>query len=174
MSSEYIAAPLKPERIMQAYPLVQALAPGVTPARWREFAIEVLEDGSAHDTPRLGRWRIMTLQTAAGYLHALFIYQLRSDLRDGLCLDVAHMVTFELPGQSSALQTAIRVIEQIARDCGCRAVTVNVPAARSNGFTTTASMADAFGARGYTASATAWRKLLAAPVAETPATLQGR
>jgi len=160
MSSDFIARPLPAAQVLQAYPLVQALDPGLSAERWQAFA-NALGDGGG-GAPRDG---IMTLQTVAGYIHGLFVHRLHRDLRDGLQLQVDHLVTFELPGRQSALRAALRVVEQLAREQRCDSIAVNMPTSARVGLAQFGSSADAFDDGGYETRAACWRKRLSPPEA---------
>jgi len=170
MPSDFIARPLRPAQVMQAYPLVQALDPGLSRDEWRAFAAEICDARPGTEVSG-----IMTLQTVVGYIHGMFVHRLQRDLRQGLQLQVDHLITFELPGRLSALHAALRVIEQLAREQGCDAVNVNMPTRASVGFARGNHSDDAFDANGYQTHAACWCKLLrdpggrrAAPRALTP------
>lgn len=157
MSSDFIARPLLANQVMQAYPLVQALDPQLSPESWCEFAASALEFPDDGGTPHS---RIMTLQTAGGYIHALFIYRINRDLRDGRRLEVDHLVAFELPGQVTAVTAALRVIEQIARDSGCEAIAVATPMRNDAGKASASMVSDTLHRSGYDIGPGMWRKKL--------------
>jgi hypothetical protein len=155
MTSEYIARPLPKDQVLQAFPLVQALDSRLTPQSWRRFA-----EASFDHHNRGDYGRIMTLQTSSGYIHALFVYWVREDLRDGRQMDVDHLVTFELPGQTKAITTALRVMEQLGREQSCGVININVPHRMVDGPEGPSSLAATFGNIGYSEYAARWRKEL--------------
>lgn len=155
MPSEYIARPLPQDQVLQAFPLVQALDKRLTPQYWRRFAEATLANRERADFGH-----IMTLQTTSGYIHALFVYWIREDLRDGRRMDVDHVVTFELPGQVKALKSALRVIEQLARERDCDVVNVSIPRVALPSWPDSSTLTTTFGDSGYSASTLNWCKTM--------------
>jgi len=154
MRSDYIARPLPQDQVLQAFPLVQALDKRLTPQSWQRFA-----EASFSSRNRGDYGNIMTLQTSSGYIHALFVYWVREDLCEGRQMEVDHLVTFELPGQTKAISMALRVMEQLGREKGCEVIDICVPRSSLDGAQAS-RIADAFGTSGYAESAARWRKRL--------------
>ena len=160
MSSEYIARPLTKSQVLQAFPLIQALDKRLTPQAWRQFAEATFAGAGGED-----RGHVITLQTATGYIHALFVYWVREDLCDGRRMDVDHVVTFELPGQVKALRATLRVIEQMARESGCDMVNVAIPRQALPSWPDQSVLTSTFGDNGYSATTLNWCKTVRDAVA---------
>ena len=71
--------------IDKAYPLVRDTIPGVTVNRWVKFSRAHLARRSP-DRPR----GVMTIQNAAGYILALFVFEVRDDLYASRILYLDH------------------------------------------------------------------------------------
>jgi hypothetical protein len=154
MSSDFIAKPLSAAQVMQAYPLVQALDDRLSPESWNDFATMAVTSNSSPCG------RIMTLQTAGGYIHALFVYRINQDLLDGRRLDVDHLVAFELPGQATAVRAALRIVEQIGRENDCTYVVVALPTRQETNGQAGTPAAATLDSAGYQIGPGLWRKHL--------------
>ncbi|PWC33648.1 hypothetical protein TSO352_24885 [Azospirillum sp. TSO35-2] len=123
MDDSFIAKPLGRRQIDQAYPLVRAIAPGLTVEQWRAFAAAVLDDGGA-PAARAG---IMTIQNAQGYLHGLFSYAIEPDLRHGRVMNVDNFVVLDLFDTVGVAGALLRAMDGLARRLGCAAIHTILP-----------------------------------------------
>ena len=98
-----------------AYPLVSCRYPGLSLPRWTKFV--------RTSTRRRAGARLTGLVDAKGGYHALFRYDIEAGAGANPLLHVAHIATFRLAG--NAIYRAFdHAVEQIARENGCREVTI--------------------------------------------------
>ena len=103
--------------IDKAYPLVRDIIPGVTVNRWVKFSRAYLAHRSL-DRPR----GVMTIQNAAGYILALFVFEVRDDLHESRILYLDHITIPNVPGRRRIWDSVIGAAENLARLNGCRAI----------------------------------------------------
>ena len=103
--------------IDKAYPLVRNTVPGLTVDRWARFVRSQLAPRSP-DWPR----GMMTIQNAAGYILALFAFEVRDDLHENRIFYMDHIMVPNLPGRGTIWASAIDAAEQLAKLNGCRAI----------------------------------------------------
>jgi hypothetical protein len=103
--------------IDKAYPLVRDIIPGVTVSRWAKFSRAYL----AHRSPDRPRG-VMTIQNAAGYILALFVFEVRDDLYESRILYLDHIMIPNVPGRRTIWASAIDAAENLAKLNGCRAI----------------------------------------------------
>ena len=103
--------------IDKAYPLVRNTMPGMTVDRWARFVRSQLAPRSP-DWPR----GMMTIQNAAGYILALFAFEVRYDLHENRIFYMDHIMIPNLPGRGTIWASAIDSAEQLAKMNGCRAI----------------------------------------------------
>jgi len=117
----FVARPLAPEQVDLAFPLLQIAGGAASVDHWRAFALAVVRQGSG---PRPG---IMTVQSAKGYVHAVFRHRVERR-SEGCVLCVDDVVAADIfdRGLTEALADAL---ERLAREGGCGAVDVALPAA---------------------------------------------
>ncbi|MDP6342610.1 MAG: hypothetical protein QF578_23030 [Alphaproteobacteria bacterium] len=153
MTSQFLVRPLRPDQVLQAYPLVRALDSALTPEQWQdhvEKAAASLKGGEAGD--------VMTLQTASGYIHALFVYRVLEDITHGRTLEVDHIIVFDLPGQSTAFEAIVRIMEQVARERDCPVLNIQLPQPEAAGGPPGDRLADLLSDDGYQPSSMRWSK----------------
>lgn len=122
MSEAFILRPLTRRQVNQAYALVRHALPHASPARWDAFArARIGNDGLRRNHG------IMTLQSQAGYILGLFIYDLRDDLQDGRTLSVSHVAVAELVGQATLARHLVDGMVTIARLHDCAVIDVRLP-----------------------------------------------
>ena len=116
--SHLIARPLSGEQVRKAYTLARTLEPTLSMDAWERLtSVRGMTAGA----------RVMSLQTTGGFVHALFICRQVEDPFRGRILEVDHVIAYDLPGRRSALQTLLRVAEQMARECACGEIDVTLP-----------------------------------------------
>ena len=103
--------------IDKAYPLVRDIIPGVTVNRWAQFSRAYL----AHRSPDRPRG-VMTIQNAAGYILALFVFEVRDDLYESRILYLDNIMIPNVPGRRTIWASAIGAAENLANLNGCRAI----------------------------------------------------
>jgi hypothetical protein len=103
--------------IDKAYPLVRDIIPGVTVKRWVQFSRACL----AHRSPDRPRG-VMTIQNAAGYILALFVFEVRDDLYESRILYLDNIMIPNMPGWGTIWASAIGAAEHLAKLNGCRAI----------------------------------------------------
>jgi hypothetical protein len=103
--------------INKAYPLVRNMVPGTTAARWTQFVRPHLASRSA-DWPR----GVMTIQNTAGYILALFAFEVRADLHVSRIFYMDHIMVPNLPGRRTLWACAICAAERLAEMNCCAAI----------------------------------------------------
>jgi hypothetical protein len=122
MPDPFILRPLTRRQVAQAYALVRHALPHATPARWDSFArARIGADGLRRNQG------IITLQSQAGYILGLFIYDLRDDLQDGRTLSVSHVAVAELVGQATLAQHLVDGMVTVARLHDCATIEASLP-----------------------------------------------
>ena len=103
--------------IDQAYPLVRNLANGITLDRWGRFARPFVSTRSS-PWPR----GLMTIQNEAGYILALFGFEVRDDLYENRTLCIENIVIASIPGRDTIWAAMVNAAEQLATMHGCHAI----------------------------------------------------
>ena len=103
--------------IDKAYPLVRDIIPGLTVNRWVKFSRAYL----AHRSPDRPRG-VMTIQNAAGYILALFVFEVRDDLCESRILYLDYIMIPNVPGRRTICASAIDAAEYLAKLNGCCAI----------------------------------------------------
>jgi hypothetical protein len=116
MPKSFIVAPLPPEHIDQAFPVVQPLRPAMTLAQWHAMAAPFAKPGASQG--------IVACRMGTGHIRGLFCYALHGagELRVG---------PFAVAGLFDAHATAaglIEAIDQLAHRFGGASVTVDIAA----------------------------------------------
>lgn len=145
MDGGFTAKPLGMRQIDQAYPLVRAIAPDLPVERWRSFATARI---GASATPGMPTG-IMTVQSDRGYIHGLFIYAERDDLRHGKTLSVDNFIVLDLFNVADAASSLIQSMETLAKALGCVAIQASLPECYAQGGTTDGFMAGFFRDAGH-------------------------
>jgi hypothetical protein len=103
--------------IDKAYPLVRNMVSGMTAARWTQFV-------RPHLVPRSPDWPrgVMTIQNAAGYILALFVFEVRDDLYESRILYLDNIMIPNMPGRRMIWASAIGAAEHLAELNGCSAI----------------------------------------------------
>ena len=109
--------PLTPERIDQAYPLIQMVRPRLSVAGWQNHARERLA------RPDAG---VMLLVDEGGLILGLFSWTLESHPDHGATLHAEDFVALDIVGSNRIAAALADALEDTARRHGCRAVHTNV------------------------------------------------
>ncbi|HYG86076.1 MAG TPA: hypothetical protein VD978_07435 [Azospirillum sp.] len=163
MPKSFIVAPLRPEHVDQALPVVQALRPSMTAAEWRgmaeDFVAPEVSDASASSG-------IVTCRTGGGHIRGLFCYALAADA-EGRRLKIGPFIAAGLFDAHATASGLLEAIEHLAGRLGARAVEVDATNCRVASTAPRPTLEDLFLANGYRL---AGRTLL--KTASTPAQLR--
>lgn len=107
--------PLSPDRIAQAYPLVQVVRPALSLEAWRRYARAILEDTE-------GGSGIATLQDPRGLIAGLFVYRIGADPGHGRTLVAEDFVALDIVNPETVAQSLADALEAVANEHGCSAV----------------------------------------------------
>lgn len=118
MPDPFIPRPLSRDQIAQAYPLVQAILPGTSLARWSDFA-------RSHTLER-GERGIMTLQNQAGYILGLFTHEVRDELSLGRALVAGNIMVADFPGREQILDALIDAMHMLGNLRRCAAISARL------------------------------------------------
>ena len=125
MKEQFTLAPLRGDRILQAYPLIRESAGEISLEDWRAYVKSMLaakaKGGEARD--------IVGICSSNGYLRALFTYRVVPDLRHGQTLDVEYFVVESVFSPREIAATLMAGVEQVADNENCNAVHAHLPSA---------------------------------------------
>jgi hypothetical protein len=116
-----VARLLEKEAVERAYPLVHNLAPGVTLARWNEFARPQIA-ARAGERPH----GLMTIRNPAGYILGLYGFEVRDELRENRTLCISNIIVPNVPGRDWIWDSMAESIDALAADYRCRAVRAEI------------------------------------------------
>ncbi len=117
--------PLNAERVIQAFPLIQAALPGVTLAAWCDFAAALMSGGGGRGDAREGG--ILAVTDGRDTIVGLCSYRLVPDLVHGRLLDAGHFLALDLFDRRPAAEALAAALEALARERGCTAVHTHLP-----------------------------------------------
>jgi len=113
--------PLTPERVAQAFPLIQIALPAVSLEDWRDFATPLARaQGPADDG-------IITVVSEQDYIVGLCCYRVTQDLRHGAVLLANHFLILDLFGQQAVVRALADAVESLARERRCTAIHTSLP-----------------------------------------------
>jgi hypothetical protein len=114
---KFLTRPLERDQIAQAYALIQSADPSVSLDRWTRFAHKMTS------LPRASRQTgIMTIQTEAGYMCGLFVYEILEDLRLSRTLAIRHVFAISLVQREAIVRSLLGAAESLAHINGCDSV----------------------------------------------------
>jgi len=120
MGRTYHVRSLTSDQLSQAFPLVQAIAPGILLGDWldyaRSFALE-----------RDERAGITTAQSNDGYIYGLFCHQVECDLRYRRKLTIENFVVLDLVDHRGAVDVLLGAIDVLAQLNECGYIRVTLP-----------------------------------------------
>lgn len=122
-TASIVVTPLEPADIPIAYPLIQLVAPEVSPERWRTFALSVLRAPDAAD----GRRGLLGARSRRGDLLGCCSYALHPDLRHGSVMEASHLVAFDIAGRAAVVRAILETLHDMARGCGCPRLRIQHP-----------------------------------------------
>jgi len=151
-----VLRPLEPERIRQAFPLVQTVLPRTSLQRWTEFARgQMPERRIASDRG------VMAAENQSGYIVGLFTHHIRDELAVGSTLSVGNLLIADFPGREQATGYFIDSMEVMAHLRGCHAIAVDLDIAFADGGASCVWALPVFERCGFAALSTSQcRKLL--------------
>ncbi len=118
---KFLTRPLERDQIAQAYTLIQSTDPTITLDRWSRFAHRLIAP------PRVNRPAgIMTVQTEAGYMCGLFVFEIVDDLRLTRTLTIRNVVAISLVQPDAIVCALLAAAESLAHLNGCAAITILV------------------------------------------------
>jgi hypothetical protein len=109
---QFSLAPLKPEQVAQAYPLVRMALPQLELGEWHNYAAAMASSGGG----------VLTLLAPSGAIHALAAYRAVPNLHHGRALIVELFVAFELSRKAPARAALVDGLHLLAEGLGCQAV----------------------------------------------------
>ena len=123
MSKRYVVKPLGGGQVLQAYPLVQTVAPNLTLEQWVSYAGE-LSGRRAKDNGPAG---VMSAQNPDGYIYGIYCHEIETDILHGRVLKVSNLVTANLYDPAGIMDRMIESMIDTAREAKCMAVEVDLP-----------------------------------------------
>ena len=123
MTKQFKLAPLRGDRILQAYPLVREVAGEFSVAEWRAFVKTMLKARAGGADRR----DIVGIRSSNDYLRGLFTYRVVPDLRHGRTLDVEFFMVESVFSPREIAASLMAGVEDVARAEDCNAIHVNLP-----------------------------------------------
>jgi hypothetical protein len=121
MADPLIPRPLSRDQVAQAFPLVQAILPGTSLARWTDFA--------RRHTLERGERGIMTVQNQTGYILGLFTHEVQDELSLGRALVANNIMVADFPGREQTLNALIDAMQMLANLRRCAAISAALDSA---------------------------------------------
>jgi hypothetical protein len=123
--AQYTVRILSPERMRQAFSLIQAVHPRLSLEAWRRYA---RPRAKWPDTSALtARRGIFSLESQQGYILALFTFRVDADLVRGFVLQCDYLAAVDLLNPDQALKALVAAFCERARLTGCHAIRVATP-----------------------------------------------
>ena len=111
MAGTYVVAELRPDQIVQAYPLVQAAVPNLGMVAWRRMA----SDANRKD-------EILAVVNPRGYIQGLSIYRRCDHPAVGPLLDVVFLIVTSAADERGVARTLFASIRSRARELRCKKI----------------------------------------------------
>ena len=125
MNERFTLAPIRGDRILQAYPLIRELATEISLVDWRAYVKSNLaakvKGGEACD--------IIGICSSNGYLRGQFTYRVVPDLRYGQTLDVEYFIVESVFSPREIAAALMAGVEEIASTENCNAIHAHLPSA---------------------------------------------
>ncbi|WP_119167490.1 hypothetical protein [Algihabitans albus] len=112
------------DRVDQAFPLIQAIAPGITLEEWQAFAQSLL-GGATDSMPAPGG--ILIAEDERGYIAGLVAYRVQRDLLHGPVLVAEHFIAFDFFERDRIADALARALEGLAAGHRCAAIHTVLP-----------------------------------------------
>lgn len=136
MTRSITTAPLPPEQIPQALPLIQTVQPDLDLRTWRAFAQQLAAPEAAAEHG------IVAARGENGYLLGLVTYRIRRESGCGPVLLAEHFVALDLIDRAPVATALIAALDQVGHRHGCAALHAILPRSQ-------AGLLDSFRAAGY-------------------------
>ncbi len=120
---------LTTDRVNQAFPLIQAIAPNVSLEEWQAFAQPLLSRGTDTTTAPGGilPGGILIAEDERGYIAGLVAYRLQRDLLHGPVLVAEHFIAFDFFERDRIADALARALEGLAAGHRCAAIHTVLP-----------------------------------------------
>jgi hypothetical protein len=113
--------PLTPERVAQAFPLIQIAFPALSLEDWRDFAAPLAS------APGQADGGIITVVSEQGYIVGLCCYRVAQDFQHGAVFMTDLFLIFDLCGQKAVVHALTDAVESLARERRCTAIHTSLP-----------------------------------------------
>ncbi len=113
--------PLTPERVAQAFPLVQIAFPALSLEDWRDFAAPPARAQGQVDGG------IITVVSDQGYIVGLCCYRVAQDFQHGAVLMADPFLALDLLDLKAVARALADAIESLARERRCTAIHTSLP-----------------------------------------------
>ncbi len=120
MGASFEIVSLSGERILQAFPLIQAAWPAIDLAAWKSFIRSFRAESTA------GQSDVVALRNSAGYLSGVLAYRRDWDLRAGPILTAQLFLAIDLLNSLRTIGALLEAVETRASELGCAGVQVRV------------------------------------------------
>ena len=123
MKERFTLAPLRGDRILQAFPLIRELASEISLEDWRAYVKSILAAKAKGSEAR----DIIGICSSNGYLRGLFTYRVVPDLRHGQTLDVEYFVVESVFSPREIAAALMAGVEEVASTETCNAIHAHLP-----------------------------------------------
>jgi len=120
MGASFEIVAVSGERILQAFPLIQAAWPGIDLDSWKSFVRSFRADYTA------GQSDVVALRNPGGYLCGILAYRRDWDLRAGPILTAQLFIAIDLLNSSRTIGALIEAVEARAFQLGCTGIQVRL------------------------------------------------
>ncbi len=119
--------PLTPERVAQAFPLIQTALPAVTLEEWRDFALPLANPAGQSASG------VVTVISEQDFIVGLCCYRVEKSLHHGAVLMADPFVALDLLDLKAVASALADAIESLAREWHCTAIHTSLPATGAKG-----------------------------------------
>ncbi len=114
--------PLTPERVAQAFPLIQTALPAVTLEEWRDFALPLVSPAGQATSG------VVTVLSEQDFIVGLCCYRVEKNLHHGAVLMADPFLALDLLDLKAVASALADAIESLAREWHCTAIHTSLPA----------------------------------------------
>ncbi len=114
--------PLTPERVAQAFPLIQTTLPAVTLEEWRDFATPLASPAGQ------ATGGVVTVISEQDFIVGLCCYRVEKNLRHGAVLMADPFLVLDLLDMKTVARALADAIESLAQEWHCTAIHTSLPA----------------------------------------------
>lgn len=122
MKVDYRTAPLSPNRIAQAFPVVREIAGDLTLESWSAYAQSMARRDEDADWPAG-----IIVADLDGYIRGLFTYHVVPDLRHRRTLVISNFAVLHMVARKTLADALLESVRQLAERYRCGAVHAHVP-----------------------------------------------